>query len=278
MTRFVDASTFERVLPGEHHGAIDAGWAQGRGAYGGLVTAMLVRALEGDAPRGQPIATITSLFAAPATEGTAIIRTEAIRAGRNVSSFRASLLRDRQTLATALATFARPREGALVHHARDLPAAPAPDATADGPEEHYIPAFARRFEFRQTHGPRPFSGGDDAHVAGWCRLREDDRTLDAALVCAILDAWPPAAVALSRSWCPVASVELTYHFLAPLPIALGRDWLFYEARAGHIAGGLADEHATLWMADGTAIATSRQLIALFPQEPRPDSASRGGAE
>ncbi|MFO0685612.1 MAG: thioesterase family protein [Sandaracinus sp.] len=268
MTGLVEASTFERVAPGEHRGTIDAGWAQGRGAYGGLVTAMLVRALEAEAPRGQSVTTITTAFTAPATEGPASIHVESVRAGRNVSTFRASLVREGATLATALATLARPREGALEHHARPMPDVPGPAAVADGPSEHYIPPFARRFSFRQTHGPRPFSGGVEARVAGWCRLHEAGVPFDAALVSAILDAWPPAAVALSPAWCPVASVELTYHFFVPLPPLAGDAWVFYDAAAGHVAGGLADEHATLWTAEGRPIATSRQLIALFPPEPK----------
>jgi acyl-CoA thioesterase len=145
-----------------------------------------------------------------------------------------------------------------------MPEAPPPDAVRDGPEEHYIPPFARRFAFRQTHGPRPFSGGAEARVAGWCRLLEDEVPIDAALCAAVLDAWPPAAVAISPAWCPVASVDLTAHFVARFPLPAG--WLFYDARSGHVSGGLADEHATLWTQDGTAIATSRQLIALFPPE------------
>ncbi len=266
MTGFVSASSFERIASGDHRGAIDAGWAQGRGAYGGLVTAMMVRALEAEAPKGQAITTITAVFVAPATEGPASIATDTIRAGRNVSTFRASLLRETTTLATCLATFAREREGALVYGALPMPEAPPPDAVSDGPEEHYIPPFARRFAFRQTHGPRPFSGGAEARVAGWCRLLEAAVAIDAALVSAILDAWPPAAVAISPAWCPVASVDLTYHFLRPLPVS--SEWLFYDARASYVAGGLADEHATLWTERGEPIATSRQLIALFPPEPR----------
>jgi acyl-CoA thioesterase len=266
MTGFVAASSFERIAPGDHRGVIDAGWTQGRGAYGGLVTAMLVRAMQADAPRGQAITTVTASFVAPATEGLARIETTAIRNGRNVSTARASLLRDEQTLAFALATFAREREGAPSFHDRPMPAAAAPSAALDGPDEHYIPPFARRFSFRQTHGPRPFSGGAEARVAGWCRLEEPGVPTDAALVSAILDAWPPAAVALSPAWCPVASIDLTYHFLTALPIA--SEWLFYDARASHVHGGLSDEHATLWTERGEPIATSRQLIALFPPEPR----------
>lgn len=274
VTSFVQASSFARVSPGEHRGVIDAGWAQGRGAYGGLVAAILARAIEADAPSGQALVTITAVFCAPATEGPARVRVEAVRSGRNVSTLRASLVRDEAgseiVLATALATTARPREAALAHRGLVMPEVPPADGLADGPDEHYIPPFARRFSFRQCVGPRPFSGGSEARVGGWCRLEEESVTLDAALACAILDAWPPAAVGLSPAWCPVASIELTYHFLAPLPRALGKAWVFYDARSTHVAGGMADEQATLYLASGEPIATSRQLIALFPPAAPPD--------
>ena len=91
--------------------------------------------------------------------------------------------------------------------------------------------------------------------------------LDAARLVAILDAWPPAAVGVSRGWCPVASLEMTVHFLVPLPPAAGgssADWLFFEARCDHAEGGLADERAVIFDARGTPLATAQQLVALLP--------------
>ena len=269
---FRAASTFERVAPGEHRGVIDADWAQGRGIYGGLVSAIVARALEADAPPGHALVTLTAAFCAPATAGPALVRTEVVRAGRNVSTMRASLEREGLTLATTLATLARPREGALAHRGLSMPGVPPPDAVADGPAEHYFPAFARRFEFRQCVGPIPFSGATEARVGGWCRLAEDDPTLDASLVLAILDAWPPAAVALSAGWCPVASIDLTVHVLASLPRTIDRQWLFFDATSRHAGGGMAEETATLFTEPGEPIATCRQLIAIFPPEAPPPGA------
>jgi acyl-CoA thioesterase len=267
---FAAASTFDRARPGEHRGEIDAAWAQGRGAYGGLVAAILARALEADAPDGHAIVTLTAHFCEPALAGPATVRTEVVRAGRNVSTMRASLERGGSVLATALATLGRPREGGLAHRAMEAPPAPPPDDVPDGPGAMYIPTFARYFAFRQCFGPPPFERGSEARVGGWCRIEEDGVRVDAALVCALLDAWPPAAVALSPSWCPVASIDLTVHVLARLPLASAsaRPWLLYDARARHVGGGLADEVATLFAEDGTPIATARQLVAVFPPEPR----------
>jgi acyl-CoA thioesterase len=149
---------------------------------------------------------------------------------------------------------------------------PPPEEVPDGPEEHYIPPFTRAFGFRQCLGPVPFSGGTDARVGGWCRLEEDGVPVDAALACAMLDAWPPAAVALSPGWCPVASIEIGYHFLAPFPSVSDetRPWLFYDATARHVSSGFADEVAVLWSRDGRPLATARQLVAVFPPSSRPE--------
>lgn len=262
---FTRASTFERIAPGRHRGDVDPAWAQGRGAVGGLVAAILVRALEADAPEGLGVTTLTLAFTAPATPGPATVETEVVRAGRTVATLRASLLRDGVICATALATLTRPRESALAHDGLVMPVVPPPGEVPDGPEPHYYPDFARRFcEFRQCLGPLPFGGGHEARVGGWCRMREPT-PVDRALVSLMLDAWPPAAAALSPGWCPVASIELTAHFVAlpdPRP-----DWLFFEATSRHVRGGLAEETATLWSPGGRALATARQLIAMFPPDP-----------
>jgi acyl-CoA thioesterase len=269
---FTRVSRFDRVAPFEHRGEVDAQWAQGPGAYGGLVAAILARAIETDAPRDQSLVTLNAAFCAPATPGPARVTTEIVRTGRNVSTLRASLVRDEVTLATAQATVARRRESAFALDTLTMPTVPAPEDVPDGPEEHYIPAFTRAFSFRQCLGPVPFSGGDEARVGGWCRIEEDDVPVDAALLAALLDAWPPAAVGRSPGWCPVASIEIGYHFLAPLPAPSDekRPWLFYEAVARHVSGGLADESAVIWTRDGRPLATTRQLVAIFPATSRPD--------
>jgi acyl-CoA thioesterase len=269
---FAKVSAFAARGPFEHEGEIDAGWAQGPGAYGGLVAAILARALQTDAPRDQALVTMSTVFCAPATAGPARVRTEIVRTGRNVSTLRASMEREGVVLSTALATVARRRESTLAHDGLVMPTVPPPEQVPDGPEEHYIPPFTRAFGFRQCLGPVPFSGGSEARVGGWCRLEEDDVPVDAALVCAMLDAWPPAAVALSPGWCPVASIEIGYHFLAPFPnlSAERRPWLFHDASARYVSSGMADETAVLWSRDGRPLATARQLVAIFPPSARPD--------
>ncbi len=273
MSSFLSATTLTPLGAGRHRFLCDASWRQGRGIYGGLVAALFVRALEAEAGRGQRLVRITTSFTAPLPEGPGEIVVTPVRSARNVSVLRAELTlpEERAVIASCLATLARPRPGTpLEHHGRRMPSAPSPDDVAEGPRELYLPTFAPHFELRQCLGPRAFSGTPPTRIGGYCRPREPAPT-DPALVAALLDAWPPAAVALSTRPCPVASLELTIHFLVPLPSAPSDPsrypWFFFDARSDHVEGGLADEAATLFDEEGRAIAAAHQLVALLPSEP-----------
>ena len=63
-------------------------------------------------------------------------------------------------------------------------------------------------------------------------------------------------------WAPCASIDLYVQMHAVLD-GTRVDWLGYESRSHHVEGGYADERATLYFADGRAIATARQLIAIY---------------
>lgn len=255
------ASRFARRGDGRFAGALDEGWYQGRGAYGGLVAAILARAIEAEHEE-QRLRTLHVSFCAPATAGEAEVHVEPIRRGRSVSTARASMRRADETIASAVATLAKPRKDKLGYRARPMPPLRPPRTVADGPEALYLPAFCAHFELRQALGPAAFSGGAHAYVAGWCRPRVPTPP-SAALVIALLDAWAPAIVATSNEWIGAASVDQTISLLAPLPRVADDAWYAFEARATYAADGYADEEASLFTEDGTPLASARQLIAIF---------------
>lgn len=276
MSAFARATALTPRDDGALLGHVEEGWAQGRAVFGGVAAALLVRGIEAHAPPGHRLVRLTTSFCAALAAGPVEVRAEVLRAGRNVSTARASLCNVGGPLAaTCLATLARPRgPGALAHHGAQMPRVPPPEEVADGPEEHYFPAFAQHFAFRQCVGPRPFSGAAEARLGGWCALREP-APLDAALVCALADAWPPAAVTRAEGWYHVASLEMSVHFLVPLPAPQHEGWVYFDAASDHVEGGLAGERAVLYGRDGTAIATAQQVISLLPStEPAPSPAPR----
>ena len=134
----------------------DPSWYQGRGAYGGVVTAQLARAFQTLVP-ARDARVITVHFCAPATgEGT--IEATLEREGANVSHLTARLTHRRRgkvvTLATASAVFGRP----LAEHDFGDHVAPRVPPAAEVPgfvQTPGWPIFARRWRpFPAMPGPR----------------------------------------------------------------------------------------------------------------------------
>lgn len=263
-TPFRIASAFAPVRAQRYAGVLTEDWYQGRGVYGGMVAAILLRCLEAEVDASQPARTLSVSFIAPAVAGAAEVSTEILRRGRNVTQATARMTAGGALVATATGTFAAERRSAVQLVDRPMPALSPPGTIPSGHESLYIPAFcARHLEFRQALGQPPFSDAAEAYIAGWCRLAEPTRA-DAATIAALLDAWPQAALSLYPEWAPAASIDMTVQFLSPLAEDR-RDDAYYavEARCTHASGGYADEHATLWDSDGRPLAFARQLVALF---------------
>lgn len=259
---FAVASRFEAASSGIYAGELSEDWYQGRAVYGGLVAGIMANAMGAEAGDGRSLRTLHATFCAPATAGPAEVRTEIVRKGRSIAFVRARLERDGTPLAIATGTFARRRTSTLAIEAARRPLR-AVEEVEDGPEVLYIPAFCRHLEFRQASGPAAFSGGDEAAVAGWCRLREGPLVPHPALAMALLDAWAPAALSCHPRWVPCASIDLFVQVHADLTDEGPVDWLAYEARSQQADGGYADERSTLAFPDGRPIASARQLVAIF---------------
>lgn len=266
-TRF-DRDTAPSPLGGGAYGVrIDRGWWVVRGPNGGYIAALLVRALEhalGDP--GRPLRSLTVHYLRPPGEGEARVETAIERAGRNVTNASARLLQGGRLQAIALAAFARASASAQMHHALPPEVAPAeacPVRSASGIPIH------ERFEQRVAIGPLPMEGprSREARTGGWLRLAEP-RVLDAALLVAYADAWPPAVFATSElppTAGGVPTVDLTVHVRAPLPApGVGpADPVLVCFRTREVSQGLLEEDGEMWSRDGLLLAHSRQLAVLL---------------
>lgn len=262
---FQEALALTAIGDGRYRAVLTEDWYQGRGVYGGLVSAIVLRAIERTiADPTRSARTLAIFLCAPAVAGDAEVRVAIERSGKYVTQASAHMFCAGELVATAIATFARPRESALVYRAAPMPAFPPPDRVPVGPDALFIPAFCEHFELRQAIGDLPFGGGSSAHLGGWCRLREP-AVPDAASIAALLDSWAPAVLSLAPEWSPAATIDLTIHFLTTLPLAEDRSEAYYafEARSTVVDEGYADDQSTLWTADGAPIAIAHQLVAVF---------------
>ena len=266
-TRF-DRDTEPQPLGGGAYGVrVDRGWWVVRGPNGGYIAALLVRALEhAVADPARSLRSLTVHYLRPPAEGEARVETVLERTGRTVTTASARLLQGGKLQALALAAFARGSASPELHHA--LPPEVAPPEACPPRDEPGIPIH-ERFEQRFAIGPLPRSGprAREARTGGWLRLVEP-RPLDAALLVAYTDAWPPSIFATDEI--PLAAggaptVDLTVHIRAPLPApGVGpEDPVLVSFRTREISQGLLEEDGEIWSRDGRLLAHSRQLALLL---------------
>jgi acyl-CoA thioesterase len=254
-----------------YEGHFDKAWYQGRGAYGGVVAAVAMRAMQRLCPH-RPPRTFTMHFTSPALEGPGAASAQVVSEGGKVTHLSAQVKLGSQTtaeqgeegalVAFASATFAQARESELHYAPADAPQAPHYSSIPEVPFELMPPtlAFTRFVSYRFALGQPPLSRAPKAVVGGWCDFKGEP-PLDFPLLAALLDVWPPAIFSTMSRFTRAASVDLTYHFFVQELSTLKRPFL-YHGEVLSMVDGYAEERNVLWDAEGTLIASARQLIAV----------------
>lgn len=259
-TRFDQDTRVAQISPGVFAANVDRGWWVARGPNGGYVAALLVRAFEAAvADPARQLRSLTVHYVRPPSEGATQVETRIERVGGSLTTASARMLQGGELQALALAAFSKPRAAAELHHAV-MPEVAPPEALAPR-QDPRVPIHAR-YEQRWAIGPRYFEGarGREAQTGGWIRLAEGARPLDAPLLVAFADAWPPAVFAASElpmTMGGVPTVDLTVHLRAPLP--RDDDFVLVAFRTREVAGGFLEEDGEIWSRDGRLLAHSRQL-------------------
>ena len=243
-------------------GEVPPGWDQGRGAFGGLVLGLLARAMalsERDPARG--MRTLLGDICGPVLPGQVKLTVRTNRRGNNQSNLEVHLEQAGELLALGSAVFASPRKTAFPEFPFEPPPA-RPDWSSIEPpaiRPPQGPAFARHIEFRVITGV-PFTGAPTPDVAGFVRLRGQERPLDPADLIALLDAHWPGTLAMAIGPRANATVSFAAQLFAD-PAAL--DWqapLFYRSRIVNQFAGYFLELRELWEGD-RCVAMNQQTMA-----------------
>jgi acyl-CoA thioesterase len=265
-TRFERDTAVTPAGDGAFEGRIDGGWRIVRGANGGHLAAIVLRAMmlaDGDGERAPR--TLTVHFTRPPVDDTAIRVTAATeRAGRTTSTLTARLTQDGKLVAIALASFSTPRRGPEFAEI-SMPEVPRPEDLRPVDDRPDFP-FGRHFDFRRALGPKPGERSETAEHGVWMRLREPQLP-DYAVVTQLCDAWAPAVFARlgeGGGGAGVPTVEMTYYYREVLPPEGARpdDWYLGIFRTTLARGGFIEEDGWLWSRAGTLLAQSRQLAIL----------------
>lgn len=262
-SEFERASTVEEIEKGRFRAIVPEGWQQGRGAFGGLALALLLRAIEqSEQDRTRTTRVLTGDLSGPLMPGEAELVVVELRRGKLQTNWRAELRQRGELAALATVVMSAPRPaGDLVISPPPAPEAPDWARVAPvpiGPPTG--PVFAQHYEYRST-GPAPFSGGE-ARAEGWIREKLAPKRLDAPALVALLDAWWPASLAVDRTMRPVATVSFTAEILCDPATLPPDERLFHKGRAVVEREGFVVELRELW-SHGSLVALNQQTFALL---------------
>lgn len=262
MSAFDTATAIEPTGPGSFTADVDPSWHVRRGANGGVVAAVILRALGAVVDDAERVPrSLTLHYTGPFDEGPTQIDAAVVRSGRSMTTAQARATRDGAPVVLALGAFSTPRP-TVEFNDIEMPDVPPPDALTPAPRVEGGPSFAGHWEYRLAAGSPPFSGARHAHAAAWMAPR--DRTpLDYPLLAALTDAFYPALFATQTGPVAVPTVDLTIHFRNPLPVDDEGPWL--GVFRTHLAtDGFLEEDGEIWSRDGVLLAQSRQLALAMP--------------
>ena len=255
---------------------VPPGWRMGRGAFGGLVVASLVRAIEqhtGDPSR--KARSVTAELPGPVEPGPVEITVETLRRGNNVSTVRAALSQGGEIRSHAVAVLAAARSNTGATGTagpgatwNDLapPRAPAwtelaPLDLGAGGVPGPWPEFAQHFEFRAVEGIP--SGGGPARVVGWVRAHDPGPDRGAAYLAAMIDTWWPAAAVRLGGMRPMATIAFTLDVAGDADGIDPAAPLLYRAAAPVCSDGYAFETRELWSETGRLLALNHQTFVII---------------
>lgn len=254
------ASRLETLAPGRFAWEVPDGWQQGRGAFGGLVLAALLRAMEAVEPdRSRRTRSLTGDLCGPVQAGQAELVVDVLRRGNNLSNLDVRLYQNGEVQARASAVLSAAKAIARMPTPHRRPEVPPFEALVDlalRPPE--APVFTPHFEYRSA-AVSPFEPGPGGSL-GWLRLRRPPPRIDAPALLALLDAWWPAI--FDGRPRPMATVSYTAEILVDPEELDPSAPLVYTGRVAGLHEGFCVEFRELWHGD-RPVALNQQTFAIL---------------
>lgn len=242
--------------------------------FGGLIAALAASAMQQGLGLTAPLRSLSVQYMSPARFGHPITFTpRLLRGARSASFAQVDVTQtDKDGLERltnhATATFGDDVPGPEMTPLMAPPPLGALEAGRDltGP---MAPRFSQHVDYRFETGPhilQPVPGRPVIERV-WMKIRRDE-PLDTIGLCYLLDAlYPPVWTALDKPLV-MATVDLRYDILTdPTPDHCPDGWAFFEFRMLDFGKGWTVDEATVWAADGTPLAISRQRRKLAPVRP-----------
>ena len=260
-----DATDWDRTDDETFEGELSADWANGPGAYGGIIAATLLRQMERtlDHDDHHP-RTLHVHLCAPLRFEPATLEVRSDRRGRSLSHLSARIAQGDDLPATASATFAKNQPEAPVLRDLDPPEVPDHGELEPAPELPMMPDFSTNFfEMRFCIGDLPLSGSETAESGGWLSTKAPFADGPMLAAC-LMDAWPPAVFPTFETFRRAVTVDHRFQFWNATHRDDQTDEPFLVRATSEIVDdGYAQEDVAVWTEDGELVATARQLYAIL---------------
>lgn len=244
--------------------SIPQNWSQGRTAFGGVLTAMIVKAIQSEVDDTRLLRFITTSFLNPVTSGDGfVIEVNKLQEGRNVTQIEGRAIQGGKTIAVVLAGFGVPRESSINIESTKAPSVASPEnGTAITYIPNISPMFLQNLELSQVLGDPPFTGSNNSQIGGWMRFKGGlDEFTDAHLI-ALIDAWPVGVLPMLSAPAPMSTLNWNVQLIHPYDVAPD-EWLLYRANVHHTRAGYANAKASVWNQAGNLIAFSSQVVTSY---------------
>jgi acyl-CoA thioesterase len=246
--------------------AIDSSWGQGRNAFGGLTSALVLTDIEKQTGlTDADLRTINIHFCgAVILEQPCQFTHRILSKGKSVIQIEGQLLQEGQVKTQVVACFGAKRQSSIqITPKPTSPAKSVSDATTFPSNPSLTPQFAQYFDMRLTSGSAPFSGAIEGVIGGWMRFKEPTEVLNDSAMLVLIDAWPPAVLPMLTTHVPASTITWNLEFIQPRDALAKQDYLYYECKTVQADMGYAHTEAIICHPNGQLLALSRQLVGVY---------------
>ncbi len=247
--------------------AIPDSWAQGRTSFGGLLSALAVRAMRGLVPTA-PLRVLQTTFIAPVPAGALRIEARVLRSGKSATHVEARIFDQGQIACLVVAIFGTARESVIDIEPQPPQLKVTPEQAIAFPWiEGVTPAFTRNTVMRWATGKLPFMGATEPKTQIYVGFRDEpfagNGLLGESQLIGYADIIPSPGISLLKKPTAASSLTWTLEILTDDygPAREGLWLMDAEVTSGR--QGYLSQTATLWSPEWKAFALSRQSVVAF---------------
>ncbi len=244
----------------EYNIDLPANWLQGRTAFGGLTSALLIEALQHHYADLPPLRTMQVNFIGPAA-GPLTVTHKVLRRGKNNVTIEARLDSELGAGTYGYFTFGNGREMQQgMDYPLNLPDLQPQDAELMVPVSEEL-SFLYNFERRLVSGPAILSGSKNPDMLLWTRHVDPDARQGLGPLIVLGDA-PPAALCALTDIQALSSMNWNVNMLSD-DVSTDDGWWLVRSATHFIRDGYSSQLIQIWNSDGRRIMDSMQHQAVF---------------